>query len=102
MKKEDYLQILQENLKSSARRLGLGSSWVFQQDNDPKHTSKVVKECLNQARIKVLGWSSQSPDLNPIKKANEFSRTAPILSRGVVKDSTRRLPEACGWLYVYF
>ncbi len=36
MKKEDYLQILQENLKPSARRLGLGRSWVFQQDNDPK------------------------------------------------------------------
>uniref|UniRef100_A0A3B4U6F4 Uncharacterized protein n=1 Tax=Seriola dumerili TaxID=41447 RepID=A0A3B4U6F4_SERDU len=28
-KKEDYLQILQDNLKSSARRLGLGRSWVF-------------------------------------------------------------------------
>lgn len=67
MKKEDYLQILQENLKSSARRLGLGRSWVFQQDNDPKHTSKVVKEWLNQARIKVLEWPSQSPDLNPIE-----------------------------------
>ena len=65
--KEDYLQILQENLKSSVRRLGLGRSWVFQQDNDPKHTSKVVKEWLNQARIKVLEWPFQSPDLNPIK-----------------------------------
>ena len=65
MKKEDYLQILQENLKSSARRLGLGHSWVFQQD--PKHTSKVVKQWLNRARIKVLEWPSQSPDLNPIE-----------------------------------
>lgn len=67
MKKEDYLQILQENIKSSARRLGFGCSWEFQQDNDPKHTSKVVKEWLNQARTKVLEWPSQSPDLNPIK-----------------------------------
>ena len=37
MKKKDYLQILQENLNSSARRLGVGCSGVFQQDNGPKH-----------------------------------------------------------------
>ena len=35
--KEDFLQILQENLKSIARRLALGCIWVFQQDIDPKH-----------------------------------------------------------------
>ena len=51
--KEEYLQILQENLKSSARRLGLGCSWMFQQDNDPKRTSTEAKKWLNQARIKV-------------------------------------------------
>uniref|UniRef100_A0AAQ4S874 Transposase Tc1-like domain-containing protein n=1 Tax=Gasterosteus aculeatus aculeatus TaxID=481459 RepID=A0AAQ4S874_GASAC len=67
MKKEDYLQILQNNLKSSARRSGLGRSWVFQQDNDPKHASKVVIEWLNQARIRNLEWPSQSPDLNPFE-----------------------------------
>ena len=36
---------------------------MFQYDNDPKPTSKVVKEWLNQAEIEVLEW----PDLNPIK-----------------------------------
>ena len=41
--KKDYLQILQENLKSIARRMALGCSVVFQQENDPKHTSEVVK-----------------------------------------------------------
>ena len=41
MKREDYLQILQENLKSSAWRLGLGWSWVIQQDSNPKHTSNI-------------------------------------------------------------
>ena len=38
IKKKDYLQIL----KSSVRRLGLGCRWVFQQDSEPKHKSKVV------------------------------------------------------------
>uniref|UniRef100_A0A3B1IFP7 Transposase Tc1-like domain-containing protein n=1 Tax=Astyanax mexicanus TaxID=7994 RepID=A0A3B1IFP7_ASTMX len=104
MKKEDYLQILQENLKPSARRLGLGRSWVFQQDNDPKHTSKVVKEWLNQARIKVLEWPSQSPDLNPIENmwtvlkkrvhARKPSHLAE-LHNSVKKTGQNIRPEAC-------
>ena len=36
MKKDD-LQILQENLKSSTRRLGFGCCRGLQQDNNPKH-----------------------------------------------------------------
>ena len=35
--------------------------------NHPKHTSEVVKECPNQARIDILDWPLQSPDLNPIE-----------------------------------
>ena len=42
MKKEDFLQILQENLKSSARRLGFGCRWVFQWDIDPNTNIKNV------------------------------------------------------------
>ena len=41
MKKEDYRDILEVNLKQSARNLGIGRRWIFQQDNDPKHTSKI-------------------------------------------------------------
>lgn len=63
MNKNDYHQILfQDNLKSSAIRLGLGGSWVFQQ--------KRCRGMANQARFTVgfwLNWPVQSPNLNPIE-----------------------------------
>ncbi|KAK3569498.1 hypothetical protein QTP86_031670 [Hemibagrus guttatus] len=41
-------------------------TWVLQQDNDPKHTSKSTSEWLKKNKMKTLEWPSQSPDLNPI------------------------------------
>uniref|UniRef100_A0A4W5QDJ3 Tc1-like transposase DDE domain-containing protein n=1 Tax=Hucho hucho TaxID=62062 RepID=A0A4W5QDJ3_9TELE len=45
----------------------MGCGWVFQHDNDPKHTAKATKEWLKKKHIKVLEWPSQCPDLNPIE-----------------------------------
>ena len=36
-------------------------------DNDPKHISKVVAKWLKDNKVKVLEWTSQSLDLNPIE-----------------------------------
>ena len=58
MKKEDYRDILEVNLKQSARNLGMGRRWIFQQDNDPKHTSKLVSKWLADERINILPWVS--------------------------------------------
>ncbi|KAK6312090.1 hypothetical protein J4Q44_G00177540 [Coregonus suidteri] len=41
--------------------------WVFQHDNEPKHTARATKEWLRKKHLKVLEWPSQSPDLNPIE-----------------------------------
>ena len=62
-----YREILGDNLLPSVRALKMGRGWVFQHDNDPKHTAKATKEWLKKKHIKVLEWPSQSPDLNPIK-----------------------------------
>ena len=62
-----YWEILGDNLLPSVRALKMGLGWVFQHDNDPKHTAKATKEWLIKKHIKVLEWPSQFPDLNPIK-----------------------------------
>uniref|UniRef100_A0AAZ3S2G8 Tc1-like transposase DDE domain-containing protein n=1 Tax=Oncorhynchus tshawytscha TaxID=74940 RepID=A0AAZ3S2G8_ONCTS len=65
MRKGNYVDILKQ-LKTSVRKLNLGHKWVFQMDNGPKHTSKVVAKLLKDNKVKVLECPSQSPDLNPI------------------------------------
>ena len=62
-----YREILADNLFPSVRALKMGRGWVFQHENDPKHTAKATKEWLKKKHIKVLEWPNQSPDLNPIE-----------------------------------
>uniref|UniRef100_A0AAY5JVH9 Tc1-like transposase DDE domain-containing protein n=1 Tax=Esox lucius TaxID=8010 RepID=A0AAY5JVH9_ESOLU len=62
-----YCEILANNLLPSVRALRMGRGWVFQHDNDPKHTARATKEWLCKKHLKVLEWPNQSPDLNPIE-----------------------------------
>ncbi len=88
-----YRKLLDENLLSSARTLKMGQGRVFQHDNDPKHTAKATKEWLKKKHIKVLEWSSQSPDLYPIEnlwrelKVRVAKRQPQITWRGSAKRS---------------
>ena len=67
MNTEKYKQILQENLISSVESLKLRSDYIFQSDNDPKHTTKSTKTWMSVNNVNLLQWRSQSPDLNPIE-----------------------------------
>src|SRR6201991_4608073 len=52
----------------SVEKLGMDKeSFYYQQDNDPKHTSKLASKWFEDMGIKLLDWPSQSPDLNPIE-----------------------------------
>jgi transposase len=63
-------EILNKHLLQSARPFLSQSPpahWWFQQDNDPKHTSKPVKKWIAMKGIDCLEWPPYSPDLNPIE-----------------------------------
>jgi hypothetical protein len=71
MKKEKYKEILEKEALPSGKALNPGEKWVFQQDNDPKHSSKLCKNYLQTEsttqNFDVMIWPPQSPDLSPIE-----------------------------------
>ena len=63
-----YLQILKDELQQTLEHYDLNPpDIIFQQDNDPKHICKKVKEWLEEQDFRIMVWPAQSPDLNPIE-----------------------------------
>uniref|UniRef100_A0A8R1HM44 Tc1-like transposase DDE domain-containing protein n=1 Tax=Caenorhabditis japonica TaxID=281687 RepID=A0A8R1HM44_CAEJA len=67
MDRYQYEDILENTIRPWALR-NIGRAFVFQQDNDLKHTSLHVRSWFQRRRVEVLDWPSQSPDLNPIEQ----------------------------------
>lgn len=66
MDSKQYVDILKKVMLPWAEE-NLPLIWQFQQDNDPKHTSKMTKKFFEDQSIRVLEWASSSADLNPIE-----------------------------------
>ena len=70
LEQKQYHSILQRHAIPSGVSL-IGRGFIFQQDNDPKHTSKLCARYLNGKKeageLDIMEWPSQSPDLNPIE-----------------------------------
>lgn len=67
MDQYEYINVLRRNLGPSVDKLSLGSDYIFQQDNDPKHTSHNALMYLAYNTPHYLKTPPQSPDINPIE-----------------------------------
>ncbi|KAA8495184.1 Transposable element Tc3 transposase [Porphyridium purpureum] len=62
-----YVSMLRENNVLSRCRQMVGPNMVFQQDNAPVHTSRLVKNFMNDENVELLDWPAYSPDFNIIE-----------------------------------
>jgi hypothetical protein len=67
MNKEMYLEIIANFLVPYCAEHFNVTDAILHQDNDPKHTSVICREALNNIGINWIKSPAKSPDLNPIE-----------------------------------
>ena len=66
----DYVNILKNNLSLNYYNKEIAvcnSNLIYQQDNDPKHTSKIATQYFETNQIIKIDWPAYSPDMNIIE-----------------------------------
>ena len=66
MNSQLFLKILRQTIIPFGKDLH-GSKWELIMDNDPKHTSKKVKEFLHENQVTCPKIPARSPDMNPLE-----------------------------------
>ena len=62
-----YVDVLENYLLPFIDSLNNQENYIFQEDNAPIHTARVVRSWKQENDVDSLPWPAQSPDLNPIE-----------------------------------
>lgn len=89
-----YVDILSRNLLPFVREMGL-SKFIFQQDNDPKHTSRAARHFFDENNIELLPWPAQSPDMNPIENLWGYMKPRVAAKRPETIEELKAAIQAC-------
>lgn len=73
---EDMVKIYQKCLLPTAETwFGRSNQpWLLQDDNDPKHCSRLYKAWRGENDVERLDWPAQSPDANAIENAWSYMK----------------------------
>ena len=90
--------------KGGLQKLQLDHNCKYQQDNEPKHTAKVVNKWIKYNDVIVLEWPSHSPDMNRDLKTRVMARKPTNLTQLYLgcrqgrlgQHPTGDMQEACG------
>ena len=89
---------MSQHLKTSVRKLKLARKWVFQMDNDHKHSSKVVAKWLKDKALTSINPVGRTQKVCASNEAYKPNSVTPALSGGMGQNSPNFLWEACGRL----